>query len=432
MAPEHVEGRPLDFRTDVFAAGIVLYQLTVGRLPFEGKNPHEVLKRIAECRFVDPRQANPRIGNRLGKIILRAMAAQPADRFPAIGEMVLALEGYLEETGIAPDKIAGELGRYFQAPAAYELALKERMVDHLTRRGQAHLAEDNRATALDVFDRVLTLDPSNARVLEILDAINRRTRRRTHLLAGSGAAVLAVCAWMVHRNAEPPPEVALPAIEVPGAPAIPAHRTDVANIELPPVRAADPVDSPARSAPPADAASPGGDRAAAPGSAAPAGADPRAAAGSPDAAPAGTPTRIRVSPAKDSEYAIGSGPRKPVPDDGVIRVELAADTEVHVFNLTKCCQEESEIVHPGADVTIVMPYLPGRVIPTCPVHLAAEVRIGGVTADLGAPFSVPIGDSIDETRTVAVEFLGDRVDPTPIKVTVEAGKLREVQCLPAR
>jgi eukaryotic-like serine/threonine-protein kinase len=140
MAPEHVEGRPLDFRTDVFAAGIVLYQLTVGKLPFEGKNPHEVLKRIAECRFVDPRHANPRIGNRLGRIILRAMAAAPADRFPAIGEMVVALEAYLEETGLAHDKIAGELGRYFAAPVAYEQALHDRLTDHLTRRGQQLLA----------------------------------------------------------------------------------------------------------------------------------------------------------------------------------------------------------------------------------------------------------------------------------------------------
>src|SRR5438045_565415 len=106
MAPEHVEGRPLDFRTDVFAVGILTYQLATGHLPFRGKNPHEVLKRIAECRFVDPRVANPRIGNRLGRIILRAMAAAPADRFATVGEMVIALEGYLEETGIAPDKIA--------------------------------------------------------------------------------------------------------------------------------------------------------------------------------------------------------------------------------------------------------------------------------------------------------------------------------------
>src|SRR3954465_2079030 len=152
MAPEHVEGRPLDFRTDVFALGIVLYQLTVGRLPFEGKNPHEVLKRIAECKFIDPRTANPRIGNRLGRIILRAMAAQPNDRYPAIGEMVNALEAYLEESGIPTDKIAGELGRYFAAPASYEQALEDRLVDHLTRRGKKLLADDDRAGALDVFD----------------------------------------------------------------------------------------------------------------------------------------------------------------------------------------------------------------------------------------------------------------------------------------
>jgi serine/threonine-protein kinase len=433
MAPEHVEGRPLDFRTDVFAAGIVLYQLTVGKLPFEGKNPHEVLKRIAECRFVDPRQANPRIGNRLGKIILRAMAAQPADRFAAIGEMVIALEGYLEETGLAPDKVASELGRYFQAPAAYELALKERMIDHLTRRGQAHLADDNRAPALDVFDRVLTLDPSNARVLEILDGINRRNRRRTHLIAAAGAAVLATGAWMVHRNAQPP-AMTLPAIDPPATPPVLARRTDVAHIELPPVRAADPVENPAKPAIPGDAVGSATDQAAVSLPGTPPGGDAHGSAALhlPDAAPAGIATRIRVSPAKDSEYALDTGPRKPVPDDGVIRTELTAETEVHVFNLTKCCQEESQIVKPGADVTIVMPYLPGRVLPRCAVNLAAEVRIDGVAADLGAPFSVPIGDSIDETRTVTVDFLGERIDQTPIKVTVEAGKLREVQCLPAR
>jgi hypothetical protein len=72
------------------------------------------------------------------------------------------------------------------------------------------------------------------------------------------------------------------------------------------------------------------------------------------------------------------------------------------------------------------------VIPRCSDNPAAEVRIGGVSADVGAAFSIPIGDSTDETKTVAVEFLGPRVDPTPIKVTVEAGKTTEVACAPAR
>ncbi len=178
MAPEHVEGRPLDYRTDVFAAGIVLYQLTVGKLPFEGKNPHEVLKRIAECKFLDPRQANPRIGNRLGKVILKAMAAEPLQRYAAIGEMVIALEGYLEESGLPVDKIAAELARYFKAPASYEQALRDRLVDHLVQRGEELLDDDQRNAALDVFDRVLTIDTKNARVLKILDGIQRRQKIR--------------------------------------------------------------------------------------------------------------------------------------------------------------------------------------------------------------------------------------------------------------
>jgi eukaryotic-like serine/threonine-protein kinase len=413
MAPEHVEGRPLDFRTDVFAIGIVLYQLTVGKLPFEGKNPHEVLKRIAECRFLDPRQANPRIGNRLGRIILRAMAAQPSDRFPTIGEMVLALEGYLDESGLAHDKVAGELGRYFQAPAAYEQALKDRLIDHLTRYGQARLAGQDRAAALDVFDRLLTIDPNNAKVLGLLDGINRRKQLRASAIAIGVVAGLGCCAWMIHRNAQPPePEPPPSALASPGAPPIAARDTHVVNLEVPAI----PADAELALAP-ADAA---------PG---PSIGPPRSVP-LPDAAEvvAGIATQIRVSPAKDAEYALGNGRRRPVPDDGVIHVELAADTEVHVFSLTKCCQEESKVVRPGADETIVMPYLPGRVLPSCPESPTAEVRIDRRSTALGRTFSIPIGDSTDETKTVEVEFLGDHVDPTPIRVTVKAGKTQEVKC----
>ncbi|HET9624548.1 MAG TPA: serine/threonine-protein kinase [Kofleriaceae bacterium] len=429
MAPEHVEGRPLDFRTDVFAAGIVLYQLTVGKLPFEGKNPHEVLKRIAECRFVDPRQANPRIGNRLGRVILRAMAAQPADRFQAIGEMVVALEGYLDESGIAPDKVTSELGRYFDAPAAYEQALRDRMIDHLTRRGQQQMAKDGTASAaaLDVFDRVLTLDPHNAKVLDILGGLNRRRRLRTHATALALIAALGGCAWLIHRNSQPPPAEPPPvAIDHPGA-LLAGADTRVARLELPALPAADP---PAAGAPstPSTAPTPVSTAQATPA------ARPTPPADAPAALPAvaaAQPTKIRVSPAKDAEYAVGAGARKPVPDDGIIHVELTGDAEVHVYSLSKCCQEGSEVVHPGGDVTIVMPYLPGRIVAACAKRPAAEVRIAGRAANLGVPFSVPIGDSTDETKQVEVEFLGDHLDPTPIKVMVEAGKTRDVQCVVA-
>jgi serine/threonine-protein kinase len=441
MAPEHVEGRPLDARTDVFAVGIVLYQLAVGKLPFEGKNPHEVLKRIAECRFTDPRQANPRIGNRLGRIILRAMAAQPGDRFAQITEMASALEGYLEESGIAHDKVAGELGRYVEDPADYERALKQRLLAHLTERGERQLGHGDRAQALDIFDRILTIDPHNPKVLEVLARIHRRRRWRSHAIAAAAVAALAAGVWAMERHAQPPEADPPPNWTTgSGAPAFEPRRTEVAQVELPAPAAIPPAVSPAiDAAPSADPA------------------DPPLAPGAPPATPAHSPatgaaatgaaatgaaatgpriaTQIRVSPAKGAEYSVGSAPRQAVPEDGVIRLDLAAETELRLFSLTKCCQEESRVVAPGADITVVMPYLPGRVLPLCSEHPAAEVRItgvnsslGAVSANLGRAFVVPIGDSTDETKPVVVEFLGEHVDPSPIKVTVEAGKTREVKC----
>ncbi|MGE3459709.1 MAG: protein kinase, partial [Kofleriaceae bacterium] len=336
MAPEHVEGRPIDFRTDVFAAGIVLYQLCVGRLPFEGKNPHEVLKRIAECKFIDPRTANARIGNRLGRIILRAMAAVPDDRYPAIDEMVVALEAYLEESGIVPDKIDGELARYFQAPADYEVALEERLIEHLTTRGQQLLHDDNRPGALDLFDRVLTIDADNQKVIAILDGINRRVRMRAIGTAVAAAAVIGGGAWMIHRKTAPAPEPPPPSPDVRTLQA--TSRAEGARDEPPPPPPLVPIDEPADDpiGEPSIIAS---------------GPEPRPITTPPvDAAPAVTPiaTKVRVFPAKNAEYQVDRGSWMPV-DNGVISLQLVRPVSLQVRNRTNCCQPEERSVAPGKD-----------------------------------------------------------------------------------
>ena len=173
MSPEHVLGKELDFRTDVFACGIVLYQLTVGKLPFEGKNPHEILKRIAECRYADPRQSNPRVGAELAKIIAKAMAPEPGDRYPTMAAMVADLEAYLAGSGLGSAK--DELARYFAAPAAYELALGARLIDHLLRRAKAELPT-RRAHALELLDRVLQIEPQHEGARALLASIERQHR----------------------------------------------------------------------------------------------------------------------------------------------------------------------------------------------------------------------------------------------------------------
>jgi len=396
----------------VFAAGIVLYQLTVGKLPFEGKNPHEVLKRIAECKFVDPRQANPRIGNRLGRIILRAMAAEPAARYPAIGEMVLALEAYLEESGIAPDKVPGELARYFQSPAPYEQALKERLLDHLTRRGGKLLDDGDQAPALDVFDRVLTIDPANAKVLAILDGINRRARLKTAGLAVLAIGVLSGGGYMIHRNNQPPPAQ---------APSTPLTTIDQ-HLDVPSQNVQHEVvpDAPPRveaidAAPQVVVTTPHDAASALP-----------LDAGAPDA----VPTQVTVSPAKGVQYWTDADPRRqPVPEDGKIALFLTHETRVYVHDTSLCCQDDDKLVKPGAaDQKFEINALPGQVIPICD-HPNVYVNMDGKPVELGKANAVPFDKALSRTRKVTIEFVGENIDKTPIPVTVDANKDARVECV---
>ena len=420
MAPEHVEGRPLDFRTDVFAAGIVLYQLTVGKLPFEGKNPHEVLKRIAECKFVDPRQANPRIGNRLGRIILKAMAAEPADRYAAIGEMVLALEAYLEESGLPPDKIPAELARYFQAPASYEEALRTRLVDTLTRAGTAKLDADDRSGALDVFDRVLTIDADNEKVLAILDRLNRRARLKTGVLAVAGIGVLALGGYAIHLQNKPGPAGA-PNISLPMMGSDSGHNDHVVHETRPldarPQITATPVDAHAEIAAPRDARAlitvgipDAHELAVAP----------------PDAAIA--PTTVEITVLAQSSYRIDKqGDWIPIPGR-VLPVPVGRPMHVEIKN--PFAQTADVALEPGAKNTVAaQPFLPITITPTCSVPDAA-VTIDGDFAPLGQPKGLTFDkNSSSSEKKVQVVFTGGKSGkPDPHPMDLKAGDVVEVKC----
>lgn len=437
MAPEHVEGRPIDYRTDVFAAGIVLYQLAVGRLPFEGKNPHEVLKRIAECTFPSARKANPHICNQLGKILDRAMAKEPADRFPAMTEMVMALETYLTDCGL--EQSAGELARYFQAPAAYEVALRARLIDHLLRRGKSLLAS-NRPAALDAFDRVLTLDPDNPEVMAALD--NMALRRRS-LRAGIAAGVLALLGggWIIaERVLRPTPLIPEPpqlayaggpstrvAFDDPPPPPLPGEQSGTA-LSNPDAGEELPSSS-------GDAGDPATDSSGAPTDAAPDGSP------SPDANPGGAggprrdprqppplttavpPAVLIVSPA-NSEVRLGEGPWQRVAQ----RLPIPVDSDVRITVRNDCCESQSRTLtraDGGSQVAISLDFLAAQIIPRCAVA-DVEVRVDGKLARLGSAASIPFGATTRTQRTVVVEFIGERIDRQ--EVTVHPADQQEVQC----
>lgn len=111
FSPEQARGKELDARTDVFAAGIVLYEMLCGQLPFQGRMV-ETMSRIVKGQFPPPRVMNPDITPALEQIILSAMALQKDQRYQSAEAFQSALSSYLYQN--APSFQASSLGSFVQ------------------------------------------------------------------------------------------------------------------------------------------------------------------------------------------------------------------------------------------------------------------------------------------------------------------------------
>jgi serine/threonine protein kinase len=82
MAPEQLRGHAVDARTDVFALGIVLYELTTMRRAFRDESDQVTMERIRAGAFTPPRQMNPAYPPELERIVTRALRVDPRERYP--------------------------------------------------------------------------------------------------------------------------------------------------------------------------------------------------------------------------------------------------------------------------------------------------------------------------------------------------------------
>lgn len=91
MSPEQVQGLPLEFRSDLFSAGVVLYELLTGSRPFEGDNAFAVIQRIMTVVPPAPTQLTPGLPAALDAVLARALAKDRAHRFASAHEFAAAL-----------------------------------------------------------------------------------------------------------------------------------------------------------------------------------------------------------------------------------------------------------------------------------------------------------------------------------------------------
>jgi serine/threonine-protein kinase len=200
MSPEHIEKADPDTRADIFSIGTVLYEATVGHVPFDGNNPHAIIKKIVEGKFVHPLSANPKLGHHFGKVIATCLAPDPDDRYRTARELTRDLDRSLESVGITA--ITDELASYFAHPEQWWAGKIPDIITHTLNLGLAASRSGQHPQAIDHFNRILAVEPGNEKALAATKSMYKKRRRNRALgwIAVTAAIVIALAAGMWASN----------------------------------------------------------------------------------------------------------------------------------------------------------------------------------------------------------------------------------------
>lgn len=92
MSPEQMRAsRDVDLRTDIWALGVILYQLTTGKFPFRGRSSTEIIANMFTVRPEPPSRLSPRLPPKFDEIVMRCLRLEATDRFATIPELAQAL-----------------------------------------------------------------------------------------------------------------------------------------------------------------------------------------------------------------------------------------------------------------------------------------------------------------------------------------------------
>ncbi|MCD4738876.1 MAG: protein kinase, partial [Anaerolineae bacterium] len=104
MSPEQCRGESGDARSDIYALGVLLYQLCVGRVPFDADTPYAIILKHITAPLPLPRSICPDLPEIVERVILKALAKDPDDRFQTAGDMGRALHVALEASAPPPPR----------------------------------------------------------------------------------------------------------------------------------------------------------------------------------------------------------------------------------------------------------------------------------------------------------------------------------------
>ncbi len=166
MSPEQGQGLTVDHRTDIYALGIILFEMLTRQIPYKAETPFGIILKRATEPLPLPRSLNPQISEAIERVVLKALAPKPKNRFDSAGAMVEALKIAINEsaseilspvgekspTMLSPAIVTPKLVKQSQKGAA-EATLGQKIANLLGGGSDDSRDQRNRQTMLDlVYD----------------------------------------------------------------------------------------------------------------------------------------------------------------------------------------------------------------------------------------------------------------------------------------
>ncbi|MEL6760095.1 MAG: serine/threonine-protein kinase [Myxococcota bacterium] len=165
MAPELMMNRALGPRTDIFALGALLYNITTADMPFAGESPVEIFRNVVAFRMNDPRGFNPTLSEEFVEVLSGCLQAKPKKRFRSAEQVRERLKAVLELNGVSD--LRDDLRDYMRDPAQYSTMAKQRAVGYLVDKLKVSLKDHDEATERRIRKRLMIVDPNNREIRDI-------------------------------------------------------------------------------------------------------------------------------------------------------------------------------------------------------------------------------------------------------------------------
>lgn len=166
-APEQTRGQAVDIRADIYSLGIVLYRMLTGDLPFQGDTPWEVVNQHVAASPPPLEESCPDLPEPVVRIVQKAMARNPEDRFQTPDDILQAVDAVLAAHDLAPGLL----------PAAPAAATVDLAADY--QRAQQAVRDERWQEAVDLFSQIIRIDPDYRDVAGQLNTVGQQLRLAT-------------------------------------------------------------------------------------------------------------------------------------------------------------------------------------------------------------------------------------------------------------